>query len=212
MNRSVLAGIMISIGCCMYAAAENLILGSFLFSLGLMAVIQYDLPLYTGRVGLVLQNDIKTNVILITALFWNLAGVLCMWWLAHWLPVFDNVSAIGHAKLAIPLPQLFWRAVICGAFMELACNGWRRNKFIQSTKEEPFQWINQNFSKSFVTILCVMGFIIIGGEHSIADWFYLSSINFPQDSIIRMIILILGNGIGGIITNGLICSEENSIE
>ena len=45
--KSILAGIMISIGCMVFLSCENKYIGSFLFSIGLITVVVFDLNLYT---------------------------------------------------------------------------------------------------------------------------------------------------------------------
>ena len=49
--RSITAGFLISIASMIYANCQNHILGAFLFSLSLIAIIRYDAVIYTGSVG-----------------------------------------------------------------------------------------------------------------------------------------------------------------
>ena len=49
--KSALSGVLIGFGCIAYVAVENHIVGSFLFSLGLLTVIIQKGLLYTGKVG-----------------------------------------------------------------------------------------------------------------------------------------------------------------
>ena len=54
-GRSILAGVFISVGAICYLNNPNII-GATLFSIGIMAVIALDCPLYTGKIGFVNEN------------------------------------------------------------------------------------------------------------------------------------------------------------
>ena len=51
--QSLLAGALIGMGDLVYVVSESHILGSFLFSLGLLSILIKGYPLYTGRIGYV---------------------------------------------------------------------------------------------------------------------------------------------------------------
>ena len=51
--QSLLAGTLIGMGDLVYVVSESHILGSFLFSLGLLSILIKGYPLYTGRIGYV---------------------------------------------------------------------------------------------------------------------------------------------------------------
>jgi len=48
--KSILAGMAIALGCWMYLAAPNAVVGAFLFSCGLLTVRLYKLNLFTGKI------------------------------------------------------------------------------------------------------------------------------------------------------------------
>ena len=54
---SILAGIMIAIGGIVYLEVGGII-GAFLFSMGLLAVLNFKLELFTGKAGLLATNEI----------------------------------------------------------------------------------------------------------------------------------------------------------
>ena len=49
--KGIYAGIMIGIGGIAYLAIPNKIVGSFIFSIGLLTVCMYGMNLYTGKIG-----------------------------------------------------------------------------------------------------------------------------------------------------------------
>ena len=55
--KSIYAGIMIGIGGIVYLSAENRVIGSLLFSFGLLTIVTQGFCLYTGKIGFV--KDLK---------------------------------------------------------------------------------------------------------------------------------------------------------
>ena len=55
--KSIYAGFMIGIGGTIYLSLDNKIIGSFLFSFGLLTIITQNFNLYTGKVGY--ENSFK---------------------------------------------------------------------------------------------------------------------------------------------------------
>ena len=54
--KGFFAGVLISIGGIAYLGIENKIVGSFIFSFGLLTVCMYSFNLYTGKIGYLLIN------------------------------------------------------------------------------------------------------------------------------------------------------------
>ena len=50
-TRSVLSGVLISIGVFVYGNTPNKIIGALLFSIALLTILSFGCPLYTGAVG-----------------------------------------------------------------------------------------------------------------------------------------------------------------
>lgn len=57
-SKSILAGLLISLGATAFLTANNKIVGALLFSIGLTAVILLEANLYTGKIGYV-NNKVK---------------------------------------------------------------------------------------------------------------------------------------------------------
>ena len=68
------AGILIGMGGIAYLAIENKIVGSFIFSFGLLTICMYSFNLYTGKVGYLLVNKINYLLELLLSLIGNLLG------------------------------------------------------------------------------------------------------------------------------------------
>ena len=173
--KSILAGMAIALGCWMYLAAPNPIVGAFLFSCGLLSVRIYKLNLFTGKIQFMVTKQYPWYFYLIVFLG-NIIGVSLMALLAH-----NNASAtIAAAKISQPIWEAAAKGIGCGMLMSLA------------TYEKSPLWM---------CILCVMGFILGGFNHCIADAYYMiaaGTIGFP------LIGTIIGNMFGGVIFSNLV--------
>ena len=57
--KSILSGILIGIGGTIYLSVENKIVGSILFSIGLLSICYIKLPLYTGNIGYLIKKEVS---------------------------------------------------------------------------------------------------------------------------------------------------------
>lgn len=176
--NAILAGICIGIGCNIYLSCDNKYIGSALFSVGLITIITFGFNLYTGKVGYIISNGVKyiTNVLII--LFGNIIGCI----LFGILFPSDVASNMCFIKLSMDLITVTYKSIMCGILMFIAVDSYR---------------IKKNF---LLTFLCIPTFILSGYEHSIADIVYLTMGGvFSPISIKFIIIVILGNAIGGML-------------
>lgn len=58
---SVCAGVLISIGGCVFLACENRYVGAVLFSVALLCICLKGYALYTGRVGYIIESHKKSD-------------------------------------------------------------------------------------------------------------------------------------------------------
>jgi formate/nitrite transporter FocA (FNT family) len=64
---------------------------------------------------------------------------------------------------------------------------------------EGFKVIEHHIGKYLVLILAIAGFIICGFEHSIANMFYyFLAGNFSVEAFISILLIVIGNSIGGL--------------
>ncbi len=173
-KQSIASGFLVGIGCMCYASIENHYIGAFLFSIALCSICLLTIPLFTGRIYLVTT---KRNQHLISMLMFNLFGAL----IAKMIGTLGGIDfyAIGQTKLLKNPLEFFFMAVICGILMTLAVEGFKRSKSLS------------------IVVMCIMGFILCGGEHCIANMVYF---NFPPTikSLTYLIINIIGNALGSI--------------
>lgn len=173
---SILAGIVISIGCICYLQVGGVV-GSLLFSVGLMSVILYQFKLFTGQAGKLATRQIKV-INLIGIWFGNAAGALLM--AAACLSrqnLIDSAAAIVAARTAI---GPFWMIILsipCGMLMFMAVN------------------VKNDSLRLFYAMLCVAAFINGGFYHCVADMFY-TFLAGTLNQYVNILYVTIGNVIG----------------
>lgn len=190
--KSILAGICIGIGGLTFLILyEKFILASFLFSIGLFLICTRNYKLFTGSVCYSLENKISYIFDLIIIWIGNFIGCF----LCSLIKPVLNENIINTSKLLVSNKlnnsylNLFILGIICNILIYFAVDGYKK--------------LGNNIGGYLSIILCVGCFIIIGGEHCVADIFYwcISGVlyNIPLESIFRILIITLGNIIGGIL-------------
>lgn len=150
--KSVLAGIFIGIGGMVYLSVGGGIIGSVLFSIGLISVVVYDAKLFTGTAGFVTTENWVD-------LFWiiigNLLGTILAAGIAVISPleIWESAIDIIDARLKLSWQTLCILGIGCGILMTTAVE-FARKKI----------WLPLLFA--------VPVFILCGFPHCIADAFY----------------------------------------
>lgn len=183
---SILAGISISLAGFIFLSVDNKYLGSVLFTLALFLVCTRSYNLYTGKVCYckTIQN-IKDLLIIILGNFigTNIIGLLlrCT---RYATSLTTKANSIIDIKLSDNLLSLFILAIICNVFIFVAVDGYKKSK--------------DNVSKYLSLFFGVIGFVITGTEHVVADMFYFAVAgNYTSKAFIILLIVFLGNTVGG---------------
>lgn len=184
--KSIAAGIMIGIGSIIYLSCDNKYVGAVLFGLGLYTIIAFQMNLFTGKVGYVVQDHSLKSVLRLP-LIWvgNFigatfsSGMIC---LTRVLPcIAEKASALCEAKLNDYPGSIFILSVFCGALMYIAVEGYARLK------------------NPLIVLLAVTVFILTGFEHCIANMAYFTIAQMWDWQAAQYIgIMTLGNACGGI--------------
>ncbi len=190
---AVLAGFLIGIGGMIYLSVDNKIVGSALFSIGLFVVLTYNLSLFTGKICYVLVRERKRNIInVIITWCGNFLGTMILSLIIlntrSGSGIKDKALAVCQIKNTDSYLSLFWLGFLCNIFIFLAVDEFKKNEHV--------------LGKYLAIFLCVMGFILSGTEHCVADMFYYNVAQFYSvDMIMSLLIITLGNTIGGICSN-----------
>lgn len=185
-RKSIVAGFLIGLGVVINTLAANPVLGAFLFSFGLLTIIDLQLPLYTGQIGFISQ---RKKIDLFNILYYNFFGILiCIAIFTLCDPAFNTIF---HEKALLKFNktflQMFANGFICGTLIHFAVKS----------------------KKQLITSMAVMIFILIGAEHCIADFpYYIANINFINT--IKMLLVILGNSFGAIFIEKLLTKGSES--
>lgn len=184
LKKSIIGGFLIGFGGTVYLNMDNKIVAAFLFGLGLFTIINFELNLYTGKIGslskenwkeillTLIGNFIGTNLFAFLVLQTRLAGKLK-----------EAVAPAVELKLSDNLLSTFILAIFCGILMSIA---------VGTFKKLP------NILGTLAVFLCVAVFILAGFEHCVANMFFFALSSSPADYLLTLLVAIAGNSLGGI--------------
>lgn len=195
--KSLLAGAIIGMGDIVYVVNDNKILGSFLFSLGLLTILIKGYPLYTGRIGFIQKPADLWNLRsgMLPIILCNFVGIAAVCTIASTTRLdLSAVDAMVQTKVNQSWISALFLSWCCGAMMYFAVNGWRETQ------------------KPIMVILPIMFFIMCGFEHCIANygyfWMWIAAdglshlpqriIELPAGICINLLLMIVGNALGSL--------------
>lgn len=198
-TKSILAGFAISVAAYGFASLHGGIVGAILFGFGLLTVVCYGLPLFTGKAGFV-QDGYDTED-LFAILFCNVIGCFIVSLIFIGANGREQAEFIQQAVLLrtaqdyTDVLTIFCKGIGCGFIMTTAV------KFAQKSIEE------KNMVYILPLLLGVPLFLVSGFFHSIVDAFYLSyyfvspyieigSTDSIINSLVSWLIIVAGNMLG----------------
>ena len=182
LTLSVCGGICISLGCMVFLASNERIIGSVLFSVGLLSIVVHKFKLYTGVISYAL-NSIEEFEDTFIVLFGNIVGV-CIAGLIYNICLIETpVNQIVEAKIAAPWFVIFGKAMLCNILIYLAVDEWKNSK------------------NSILLILAVSTFVYCGFEHCIANLFYMVAAYKVDAAFFAF--NIFGNAAGGMLLHNI---------
>ena len=181
----VSAGLMVSIGCAVFLACENKVVGSILFTVALLVICFRGYSLYTGKIGFIPFSHKKEDLsVLFLGLLGNAIGMIVFGLLISIaLPnLKEKAIALCNGKLTQTWEQTLIRGLFCGVLMFIAVYVYRENKSIVAI------------------IFAIPTFILCGFEHSVADIGYFAIANIVSlDVVLFIALVVVGNTIGSMI-------------
>lgn len=190
---SILAGFSIGLGGMIFLSVDNKIVGSALFSIGLFLVLTMRFSLFTGKVCYVLEGNAEKNLINIV-LIWcgNFVGSFILAFIIKHTRVYDGLyekaAALCQVKNQDSYLGLFMLGILCNIFIFIGVDEYKKNEHV--------------LGKYLAIILSVMGFILVGSEHCVADMFYYNMVgSYSLNMFIRLLVITGGNAVGGIVAN-----------
>ncbi len=183
--NGISAGLMVSIGCTVFLACENKVVGSILFTVALLVICFRGYSLYTGKIGFIPFSHKKEDFsVLLLGLLGNAIGMIVFGLLISVaLPnLKEKAIMLCTAKLDLKWYQTIIRGMFCGVLMFIAVYVYRENKSIVAI------------------IFAIPTFILCGFEHSVADIGYFAIANmFSLDIVLFILLVVVGNTIGSMI-------------
>lgn len=188
----IAAGLLITIGCCVYLGCTDANLkwlGAILFSVALITICYKGYSLYTGRIGFVLSNANKDYFsALFLGLLGNVIATAAVGIAAQY--AIPNLHTVAQAMCELKLEQQWWqtliRGILCGVLMYVAVAVYEEKKNIVGI------------------VFAIPVFILSGFEHSIADMGYFAIGGIYSAKAFGFIwLVILGNTVGALILPAL---------
>ena len=191
--KAILAGFCIGLGGDVFLALlpVNKMLGAILFTVGLFTICTHGFNLFTGKACYILDNKPSYLGTLVVIWLGNLVGTLIMAGLIHLSRLSGSYTEAAQglvaAKNGDTLLSLFVLGVICNALIFIAVDGYKNNP--------------HELGKYLALFLGVSVFILAGTEHSVADMYYYAVAGevFTGNGLLRLVIISLGNVVGGLI-------------
>lgn len=186
---ATLAGLCIGLGGLVFLMTENKAVGAAVFTVGLFTICCMGFHLFTGKMAYVFQNDKAYALTLPIIWLGNLAGTgitagLAM--LSRNAPALQaKAEALCAVKTGDSLVSLFCLGVLCNIFIYIAVELYNRNP--------------HEVGKYLALFLGVMGFILAGTEHCVADMFYFWVAGWSGKAVVALLVITLGNSVGGVL-------------
>lgn len=190
--KAILAGMMIALGASAYLTIDNHYVGAILFTIGLYGIYTLDFYLYTGKVGFYLVDKDLLKLLVI----WcgNFIGTATMALLMLSTRLLETTTLHLHAteyasrKLSDGFVSIFILGFFCGLMMYIAAAAFQKT---QNTANSVGGYIG--------LFLCVMLFLLLGFEHSIANMFYFTVAGaWSLHALVAVCVVTLGNAAGGL--------------
>ena len=169
------------------------LIGGVLFTLGIYAIIVYEMRLFTGMVSNIPTLGVKNCWRLGVCFIGNIIGVAIVALLAYYSPVAETVVAQGHAVAVAKLSTESWAikafcsSVLCGMLITLS---------VQVVNFAP----QKGISATLGVLFPIMVFAFCGFDHSVANmlyFYYYGTISWQMIGYI--LITIVGNVVGGVL-------------
>ena len=185
----ILAGVSIGLGGVAFLSLDNKVIGAAIFTVGLFTVCTMGFNLYTGKICYVFDNDAAYAKSLPLMWLGNLCGAgLTAFFVAMTrnAGISEKAAALCRTKLDDSLVSLFFLGLLCDISIYIAVEGYKNNP------HEVGKYLSLFFG--------VMGFILCGTEHCVADMFYFWMAGaWSAQAVLRILVITLGNSVGGVL-------------
>ena len=195
---SLCSGIMIGVGGTAFLLACSLfevwgkLIGSILFSLGILCIVMFEMKLFTGLISDIPEMGVKNLWKLPVCFLGNMLGVLFAAVLVYYSPLADKVVPQAQELISVKINAEYWAinalcsAILCGFLITLS---------IGSVKYAPRKGLSTTVGVTFPIIV----FAFCGFDHSVANMLYIFFLGFSGRAVAYLLMCVLGNILGGVI-------------
>lgn len=197
---AMLAGCCIGLGATAFLRLKDSftggnVVGAVVFTVGLFTICTRGYNLFTGKACALFDNPPSYILTLVEIWLGNLVGCMIFAGLEHLTTLcggetgLDAVAGVlVESKMNAPLLSLFILGILCNVCIFIAVNTYANHP--------------HETGKYLALFLGVTVFIFCGTEHSIADMYYWcvsgTIYQAPVESLLRILIISLGNVVGGV--------------
>ncbi|MBR1975493.1 MAG: formate/nitrite transporter family protein [Clostridia bacterium] len=196
---SFCSGVMIGVGGTAFLLANRLfdgawgrLIGSILFSLGILAIVMFEMKLFTGLISDMPEMGVKNFWKLPVCFLGNMLGVLFASVLVYYSPLADNVVPQAQEMMSTKLNASYWgvkalcSSIICGFLITLS---------IGAVNYAPRKGLSTTVGVMFPIIV----FAFCGFDHSVANTLYLFFYGYSWKAVGYLLVCVGGNILGGVI-------------
>ena len=168
------------------------LIGSVMFSLGILAIVMFEMKLFTGLISDMPEMGAKNWWKLPVCFLGNMLGVLFAAVLVYYSTLSDKVVPQAEALMLPKLNAELWyvkalsSSIFCGFLITLS---------IGAVKYAPRKGLSTTVGVTFPIIV----FAFCGFDHSVANTLYFFFIGFSGKAVVYVLICVLGNILGGVI-------------
>lgn len=201
------AGIFIAIAAILYVRCPNQIVGSFLFSIGLLACLIFQADLCTGQAHKPWHElyhpytKLRPRWVcwMREQSLWLILYVINCWFalvIGIWARFCIDVTAANElvaAKIAHPWYWILFMGFLCGVLIQIAVHAWGRSR-----------------GGLPVVVMCVAAFLLLGGEHCVADAAFIGMQDSGQglQNALGVVKLVGLAGLGNLLAGALFYTEH----
>ena len=182
------------------------LIGGALFSLGIYAIVTFEMRLFTGMVADIPTLGLKNCWRLVVCFLCNGLGVAIVAVLAYYSPVSEAIVPQAQALIGTKLAadnwavKTFCSAVLCGVLITLS---------VKSVKFAP----QKGLSATVGVIFPIVVFAFCGFDHSVANMLYFYYLGQCSWQIVGYILIsILGNVVGGVALPLVILLKNRAVQ
>ena len=168
------------------------LIGASLFSLGILAIVMFEMKLFTGLISDIPEMGVKNFWKLPVCFIGNMLGVIFTAVLVKFSPLADVVVPKGAEVISVKIFAEMWpikafcSAILCGFLITLS---------IGAVKYAPRKGLSTTVGVMFPIIV----FAFCGFDHSVANTLYVYFLGFSWQAVGYLMMCILGNIVGGVI-------------